>query len=64
MVGEKMSGIQRIKNFFKKGVKRIDMNLNGRELGKITDHPKIDMNMRESLKIFVIMRIISRKLNI
>ncbi len=51
MVGEKMSMIQRIKNFFKKGVKRIDMNLNGRELGKITDHPKIDIDPYEYERI-------------
>ena len=51
MVGEKMSGIQRIKNFFKKGVKRIDMNLNGIELGKITDHPKIGIDSLEYARI-------------
>lgn len=51
MVGEKMSIIQRIKKFFKKGVKRIDMNLNGRELGKITDHPKIDIDPYEYERI-------------
>lgn len=46
-----MGVIQRIKNFFKKGAKRVNMNLNGRELGKITDHPKIDIDPYEYERI-------------
>lgn len=51
MVGENMGLIQRIKNFFKKGVKRIDMAVNSKELGKITDHPKIDIDPFEYERI-------------
>ncbi|MFB5535119.1 phage portal protein [Enterococcus faecium] len=51
MVGEEMGVLQRIKNFFKKGVKRASMQINGRELGKITDHPKIGIDPKEYERI-------------
>lgn len=51
MVGEKMGVLQRIKNFFRKGVKRAGMQINGRELGKITDHPKIGIDPKEYERI-------------
>lgn len=46
-----MSMIQRIKNFFTKGVDRVNMSINGISIAKVTDHPKISIDSREYIRI-------------
>lgn len=43
--------IQRIRNFFKRGGQTVDIALNGKELGSITDHPKVSIDPNEYLRI-------------
>lgn len=41
----------KVKNFFKRGGKAIDMSINGKELAGITDHPKITIEADEYKRI-------------
>ena len=51
MVGEIMGVIQTIKNMFKRGVDSVNMNVNGKDIAKITDHPKIGIDSLEYARI-------------
>ena len=42
-----MGVIQTIKSFFKRGVDSVNMIVNGKDIAKITDHPKIGIDSRE-----------------
>ena len=47
MVGEKMEVFQTIKSIFKRGVDSVNMSFTGRDIAKVTDHPKIGIDSRE-----------------
>ncbi|MFC0275876.1 phage portal protein [Enterococcus devriesei] len=47
MVGENMGVIQTIKNIFKRGVDGVNMSFAGKDIAKVTDHPKIGIDSRE-----------------
>lgn len=47
MVGEKMGVFQTIKSIFKRGVDSVNMSFTGRDIAKVTDHPKIGIDSRE-----------------
>lgn len=47
MVGEKMGVFQTIKSIFKRGVDSVNMSYTGRDIAKVTDHPKIGIDSRE-----------------
>lgn len=51
MVGEIMGVIQTIKNMFKRGVDSVNMSVNGKDIAKITDHPKIGIDSLEYVRI-------------
>ncbi|MDN6256436.1 MAG: phage portal protein [Tetragenococcus halophilus] len=51
MVGEYMSFIDSIKSIFKRGADKVNMSVNGNNLSKITDHPKIGIDGQEYVRI-------------